>query len=111
MPPKRLGNDFKTIEIKCDNGHKVAQYRKPRSEWGERTHKLWLVEDRIKMLRTEPPILVFDKQDNSSLVIPETGTPISCGDLACELIVGEIGLVHGAAALVLDKRNLQPTKG
>lgn len=111
MPPKRLGNDFKTIDVVCRKGHEVAQYRKPRSEWGERTHKLWLVEERIKRLKTVPPILIADGQGDTSLQIPPTGTEIFCGNPECQLMVGEIGLVAGAAALVLEKRNLHPTKG
>jgi hypothetical protein len=110
--PDKLGRDFKSIEIKCKNGHEVAKYRKPKSEWGQRTHKLWLLEERLARLSTEPPILVKDPQTGEvALDIPETGTRIDCGQETCTLDVGEIKLVHGVVALELNKNNLRPTKG
>lgn len=112
MPPAKLGNDFKTIKIKCQGGHEVARYRKPRSEWGHRTHKLWFILERFNRLETEPPILVADpKTHENMLAIPETGTSITCGDRSCELEIGRIGIVGGTAALVLNENNLLPTKG
>lgn len=112
MPPKKLGNNFKTIEITCKKGHEVAKYRKPRAEWGERTHKLWLVSERIGALTTEPPILQQDpKTQQDILVVPETGTEIRCGHAECSLIVGHIAMVGGSVALKLAENNLRPTKG
>lgn len=111
MGPNKLGRDFKTIKIQCVEGHKVAQYRKPKSEWGHRTHKLWLVEERLGKLTTEPPILVEDNGGERRLNIPETGTPIYCGAEGCDLEVGEIALIKGTVALELNKSNIKPTKG
>ncbi len=110
MPPKRLGNDFKTIRVKCAEGHEVARYRKPRSEWGNKTHKLWLVPDRIARLVTVPPILVGDGGDQH-LDVPETGTSLRCGTEECARQIGEIALVQGTPAIVLNKPDLMPTKG
>lgn len=112
MPPKRLGNEFKTIKIVCKNDHEVARYRKPKEEWGHRTHKLWLIQERIGRLVTEPPILVED-QDNGEdkLDIPPTGTSVKCGERECPLEVGKIAMVLGTVALELTKKNLKPTKG
>ncbi len=110
--PAKLGRDFKTIKITCDNGHEVARYRKPKVEWGHRTHKLWLLEERIGSLTTEPPIYVPDeKTGEMGLEIPPTGTPITCGAEGCELEVGTIAPVKGVVALVLNESNLRPTKG
>lgn len=112
MPPKRLGNDFKTIRVHCNNGHEVARYRKPRSEWGERTHKLWLVEERLGRLVTEPPILgENEKTQEPELTVPPLGVPVVCGADGCRLEIGTIKMVGGTVALVLNKGNLQPTKG
>jgi len=107
MPPDRLGNNFKSIKIECQNGHEVARYRKPKSEWGHRTHKLWLLAERINRLETLPPIL----QDDDTLKIPETDTQINCGNRDCKLEIGRIGIVQGTVALILNERNLKPTKG
>lgn len=107
MPPDKLGNKFKTIEITCNNGHEVAQYRKPRSEWGNRTHKLWLIDERIKRLSTQPPLI----DDDGELDIPPTDTDILCGKDGCELNIGKIGPVLGKVALILNESNLRPTKG
>jgi hypothetical protein len=111
MGPGKLGTDFKTIKITCQNGHEVARYRKPRAEWGHRTHKLWLVAERINRLVTEPPIIVPDEQSEMTLDIPELGTKIQCGEQDCVLQVGTIALVKGTVALELDKSNLKPAKG
>lgn len=110
MPPKKLGNDFKTIKIKCVNDHEVARYRKPRAEWGHQTHKLWLVEERLGKLVTEPPILqTVDGEPRLS--IPELDTEIVCGSPGCELQIGQIAMVKGTVAIELKKTNLRPTKG
>lgn len=112
MPPKRLGRDFKTIKVECSAGHEVARYRKPRSEWGERTHKLWLIEERLTKLATEPPILGTDQEtDKQALDIPETGTAIHCGNDKCPLEIGKIAMVQGTVAIKLNPQNLKPTKG
>lgn len=111
MGPGKLGNDFKTIRVHCNSGHEVARYRKPRAEWGHRTHKLWLVAERINRLVTEPPILVPDGEGSETLDIPELGTQIYCGDENCALHIGTIALVKGTVALELEKPNLAPTKG
>ncbi len=110
--PDKLGRDFHTIKVKCNAGHEVARYRKPKSEWGNQTHKLWLIPERIGSLVTEPPLLVDDPQTGEQkLSIPENGTVIACGAEGCALDVGTINPVHGVVALVLNKANLQRTKG
>lgn len=112
MPPKRLGNKFETIRITCKAGHEVARYRKPRPEWGNRTHKLWLVQERLGRLSTQPPIVVEDpKTGADTLDIPPTGTEIQCGNPDCGLVVGNIAMVGGTVALQLEESNLKPTKG
>jgi len=113
MGPAKLGKDFKTIRINCVNGHEVARYRKPRVEWGHRTHKLWLVAERINRLVTEPPLLVPDPAaaGGERLDIPELGTPINCGDQTCALHIGTIAMIKGTVALELEQANLAPTKG
>ncbi len=112
MPPKRLGNDFKTIDIDCISGHKVARYRKPREEWGHRTRKLWLIEERIGRLRTEPPLLQWDDDARREVLqVPPSGTLINCGEHVCDLEIGVIEMVQGTVALKLNKGNLRPTKG
>ena len=112
MPPNKLGNNFKTIKITCKQGHEVAKYRKPKTEWGERTHKLWLIPERLGELCTEPPILQGDpKTREEKLVIPPTDTEIHCGDPRCNLVVGHIAMVGGTVALKLAENNLKPTKG
>lgn len=111
MPPQRLGK-FKTIKIECRNGHEVARYRKPLAESGHRTHKLWLLPERIGRLATEPPILVENPQTRQEeLRIPAQNTNVTCGAEGCDLEVGTIGMVKGTVALVLNERNLKPTKG
>lgn len=111
MPPMRLDRNFKTIKVECLNGHEVARYRKPKPEWGHRTHKLWLVEERIGRLSTEPPILVEDANGQPTLDIPAIDTPIMCGDKNCTLHIGTIAMVKGTVAIELEKPNLKPTKG
>lgn len=112
MGPTKLGRDFKTIKVKCSEGHEVARYRKPKGEWGHRTHKLWLVAERINSLLTEPPILVEDPvSDSPKLDIPDLGTQIRCGNPDCDLVVGKIAMVKGTVAIELEASNLQPTKG
>jgi hypothetical protein len=112
MPPKKLGNEFKTIKITCVDGHEVARYRKPKSEWGHRTHKLWLLQERLARLSTTPPILVEDqKSREDKLDIPPTDTSIECGEEGCSLEVGKIAMVLGTVAMVLNERNLKPTRG
>ena len=70
MPPRRLSTGkFKTITIDCKAGHEVARYRKPRSEQGHRTHKLWLLEERIGRLTTEPPILVENPKTGKNVAL------------------------------------------
>lgn len=110
MPPARLGRDFKTIKVRCHNGHEVARYRKPKSEWGQRTHKLYLVSERIVRLTTEPPLFLPEELDIVD-PLPPNDTPIICGDPECDLGIGKIDMVHGTVALVLNHGNLQPTKG
>jgi hypothetical protein len=116
--PDKLGKNFKTISIECKNGHEVARYRKPKSEWGHRTHKLWLLLERINMLSTEPPLVVYDeKTKQDRLEIPELDTPIMCGNKDCKLYdkcqleIGRIAMVGGTVALKLNENNLRPTKG
>jgi len=111
MPPRPL-KDFKTIKIECKNGHRVAEYRKPKSEWGHRTHKLWLLRERIKDLAISPPILVFDeKEQDEVLDIPPNETKIFCANPECGLEIGDIQMVMGQVAIKLNERNLKPTKG
>jgi hypothetical protein len=111
MPPKKLGK-FKTIKIQCLEGHEVARYRKPLNESGHRTHKLWLLEERIGRLSTKPPLLKLDtKTQESVLDVPETGTAIMCGGEDCTLKIGQIGMVGGTVALVLEETSLRPTRG
>ena len=107
MPPKRIGSDFKTVRVVCNRGHEVAKYRKPRAEWGEQTHKLWLVPERLGRLVTEPPIL----DSAGDLNIPDTGELICCGAPECNLEIGKIAMVKGTVALVLNKSNIRRTKG
>ena len=112
MPPKRLGNEFKTIKIDCKNGHEIARYRKPKSESGHRTHKIWLVIDRINRLETRPPILVTDPETQEDmLAIPPTNTLVECGAEGCGLEIGTIQMVLGTIAIKLNESNLKPTKG
>jgi len=112
MAPKRLDRDFKTIRIICNEGHEVARYRKPKAEWGHRTHKLWLIEERLGRLSTQPPIIVEDEETHEqSLEIPALDSPIYCGDKNCELQVGTIAMIKGTVAIELVEQNLKPTKG
>lgn len=111
MAPKRLGTDSKTVKVKCPSGHEVARYRKPRAEWGERTHKLWLIGERLGRLSTEPPILIDDDKGTPRVDIPETGTEIKCGDPSCHLVIGEIAIVKGTPAIELTREIMRQTKG
>lgn len=112
MGPKKLDKDFKTVKVVCDEGHEVARYRKPKAEWGHRTHKLWLVQERIGRLSTEPPILVEDEKTHAEILdIPDVDTPIYCGDKNCSLQVGTIAMIKGTVAIELTEQNLKPTKG
>lgn len=106
MPPKKLGTSFKTIEIKCINNHKVALYRKPKAEWGERTHKLWLIQERLKQLNVTPSIF-----EDNTLNIPPIGTEIICKHQGCGLPIGKIEMIKGHVAIELIKKNIQRTKG
>jgi hypothetical protein len=111
MPPKKLGNDLKTIRVKCPDGHEVARYRKPRAEWGERTHKLWLIQERLGRLSTEPPILIDSENGEKIVETPDNGTKIYCGSENCSRLIGEIAVIKGTPAIELVREIMKQTKG
>lgn len=96
-----IGSKFKTIDVICKNGHRVAQYRKPKCEWGEQTHKLWLVEERFKEVSFTPPPVFSDK---GRCTAPTIDTEVKCS--TCDLTIGTVEPVRNIPAIVLKKQNI-----